>query len=241
MTSARKHKRRQVHNPTFCLQCAGAMYFFLQKMPAEKRNAFVVRALRKHLGAVNTKNLDLARECGAKVIPAAVFAEGEAVPMLIFFNDAQLDASAERVRVAARLDLVAALAAEPAFNQPATAEELARLHSALAQVFDWNKASIVKNPLCDECEGAGFVSGSQNHFECPKCSAPAIPELTSTASRKPAELQAKGLQINGYALQGEIEGRFTALHKRNLAGERFDDMIDELGAAYSHSSTGEQL
>ena len=47
-----------------------------------------------------SKNIDLARECGAIAIPAAIQTGPEDVqPMVILFNDAQLDAFAERIRV----------------------------------------------------------------------------------------------------------------------------------------------
>lgn len=50
MTNARKHKRRQVHNPTFTLRFTGKAFVFLQSMPVEVRNAYVARAMRKYLG-----------------------------------------------------------------------------------------------------------------------------------------------------------------------------------------------
>ena len=45
------------------------------------------------------KNLDMARQCGAVAIPAAIQTEPQGVvPMVVLFNDAQLDAFAERIR-----------------------------------------------------------------------------------------------------------------------------------------------
>jgi hypothetical protein len=51
MTSARKHKRRQVFSPTFLLRVPGKLFSFLKSMPVERRNSLVAMAMRKYLGA----------------------------------------------------------------------------------------------------------------------------------------------------------------------------------------------
>lgn len=49
MSSARKHKRRQVCNKYLGFTVSREMADFLDQMPEEKRNSYVVQLLRKYL------------------------------------------------------------------------------------------------------------------------------------------------------------------------------------------------
>ena len=81
--------------------------------------------------------------------------------------------------------------------------------------------------LCDVCGWKTMTPGDG----CLNCKNDSAPHHEDLARWKLGyERYEKARKLNPRA--------FTALHKRNLAGERFDDMIDELGAAYSKTITG---